>query len=67
MKIQKLGVNYCHCPCCHTEFFFNADDIHTENYLNMPAVSCPYCSQCITIGMHKKNFIYVKTDDEEYQ
>lgn len=65
MKIMKPGVNYCHCPCCHTEFFFNEKDIYTENILEMPAVSCPYCTNDISIGFHNRFFTYKEPDERE--
>ena len=62
---MKPGVNYCHCPCCHTEFFFNEKDIHKNNYLGLPAVSCPYCTKVINIGFHYRFFTYKELDERE--
>ena len=68
MKIQKPGVNYCHCPCCHTEFFFNSKDISSFiKSTHIPMVVCPYCGDEIIIGYWPKHFTYKKTEDEEYQ
>lgn len=64
MKIQKLGVNYCHCPCCHTEFFFDEGDIYLEEYTRIPEVVCPYCRKGLNMGFHNNCFTYKKMDEE---
>lgn len=57
MRIVKQGVNYCHCKLCHTEFFFDKEDIAQpkDNEL-FQAVLCPRCKCRMFLEFHDKYF-----------
>jgi hypothetical protein len=61
---MKPGVNYCHCPCCHTEFFFDKEDITIEEYV-LPKVVCPYCKQGVSLGIYRDFFTYKENSEEK--
>ena len=61
MKIVRLGVNYCHCKLCHTEFFFDKEDILPPGeYEPCPKVACPICRHEMWLGLDNEYFTRVE-------
>ena len=68
MKINKLGVNFCRCLLCSTEFYFEPKDIDKPRvYLDeiYPRVQCPICGFYMTLGLDRKHFTYREKDEND--